>query len=171
MAAVRQHQSIRAVARRFGVSTSTVVYWVERAKGQRLDRVDCDDRSRAPHHTQRTEAELEERCCAARQIRQDSDQGYGADAIHQALRQQGLARPFSTHDPPHPATTQGSGPAAGFGDRHRLGVGICPTWPRAGWSWTVLTSSGLVIKAGPGRVLNGVSLHGGLPVSWPRGAR
>jgi hypothetical protein len=34
-----------------------------------------------------------------------------------------------------------------------------------------LTSSGLVIKAGPGRVLNGVSLHGGLPVSWPRGAR
>ena len=60
VAAVRQHQSIRAVARRFGVSTSTVLYWVARAKGQRLDRVDWTNRSHAPHHTQRTDDELEE---------------------------------------------------------------------------------------------------------------
>ena len=92
VAAVRQHQSIRAVARRFGVSISTVVYWVERAKGQRLDRVDWDDRSRAPHHTQRTAAELEEQVLRLRrQLRQESDLGaYGADAIQQALREQGL---------------------------------------------------------------------------------
>src|SRR5215469_2282370 len=61
VAAVRQHQSIRTVARHFGVSTSTVAYWVQRAKGQRLDRVDWADHSRAPHHTQRTVDELEER--------------------------------------------------------------------------------------------------------------
>src|SRR6516165_2761646 len=61
VAAVRQHQSIRTVARHFGVSTSTVTYWVQRAKGQRLDRVDWADHSRAPHHTQRTADELEER--------------------------------------------------------------------------------------------------------------
>jgi transposase len=73
---VRQHQSIRTVARRFGVSTSTVVYWVERAKGQPLDRVDWEDRSRAPHHTQRTEADLEDQVLRLRrQLRQDSDLG------------------------------------------------------------------------------------------------
>lgn len=33
VAAVRQHQSLRTVARRFGVSTSTVVYWVQRSDG------------------------------------------------------------------------------------------------------------------------------------------
>ena len=76
VAAVRQHQSLRTVARRFGVSTSTVVYWVQRAKGQRLDRVDWTNRSRAPHHTQRTVDELEERVLGLRrQLRKDSDLG------------------------------------------------------------------------------------------------
>src|SRR5262249_23297526 len=91
VAAVRQHQSIRAVAHRFGVSTSTVLYWVERAKGQRLHRVDWQDRSRAPHHTQRTDSELEEQVLRLRRhLRKDSDLGaYGAAAIHQALQEQG----------------------------------------------------------------------------------
>jgi transposase len=76
VAAVRQHQSLRTVARRFGVSISTVVYWVQRAKGQRLDRVDWTDRSRAPHHTQRTADELEEQVLRLRrQLRKDSDLG------------------------------------------------------------------------------------------------
>src|SRR5436190_8434736 len=92
VAAVRQRQSIRAVARRFGVSTSTVLYWVERAKGQRLDRVDWQDRPRAPHHTQRTDGELEELVLRLRRrLRQDSDLGaYGAAVIRQALQEQGL---------------------------------------------------------------------------------
>ena len=76
VAAVRQQQSIRTVARHFGVSTSTVVYWLERAEGQRLDRVDWEDRSRAPHPTQRTEAEVEEQVLRLRrQLRQDSALG------------------------------------------------------------------------------------------------
>src|SRR6185312_13779553 len=97
VAAVRQHQPIRTVARRFGVSTSTVLYWVERAKGQRLDRVDWEDRSRAPHHTRRTGAEWEEQVLRLRrQLRQDSDLGaYGAEAIQQALRAQGFSDPPS----------------------------------------------------------------------------
>src|SRR5262249_51020505 len=92
VAAVRRHQSLRTVARRFGVSISTVVYWVQRAKGQRLDRVDWTDRSRAPHHTQRTDDELEEQVLRLRrQLRKDSDLGaYGADSIQQALREQGV---------------------------------------------------------------------------------
>src|SRR6266508_6648260 len=60
VAAVRRGESARAVARRFGVSTSTVVYWVDRARGHRLDRVDWADRSRAPRHTRRTNAAVED---------------------------------------------------------------------------------------------------------------
>jgi transposase-like protein len=97
VAAVRRHQSIRSVARRFGVSPNTVVYWVERAKGQRLDRMDWEDRSRTPHHTQRTEAGVEEQVLRLRrQLRRDSDLGaYGAEAIQQALQAQGLSDPPS----------------------------------------------------------------------------
>jgi hypothetical protein len=37
-----------------------VAYWVGRAKGQRLDRVDWSDHSSAPHQTRRTAAPLED---------------------------------------------------------------------------------------------------------------
>src|SRR6266540_3535617 len=92
VAAVRRGESARAVARRFGVSTSTVVYWVERARGHRLDRVDWADRSRAPRHTRRTNAAVEDLILRVRrQLRQDSDLGaFGAEALHQALVEQGV---------------------------------------------------------------------------------
>jgi transposase len=51
VAAVRRGQPLRAVAEKFGVGVATVAHWVEWAKGQRLDRVDFSDRSRAPHKT------------------------------------------------------------------------------------------------------------------------
>src|SRR5260370_241722 len=90
VAAARRGQSLRAVARQFGVGIATVAYWVERAEGQRLDRVDWSDHSHAPHTTLRT-----------------------ATAV-----------------------------------------------------WDLV--EGLVINDGPQvEVLNGVSLHGGLVVSWP----
>ena len=53
VAAVRGGQPIREAARQFAGGVATVAYWVERAKGQRLDRVDFSDRSRAPHKTRR----------------------------------------------------------------------------------------------------------------------
>jgi putative transposase len=172
VAAVRQHQSLRTVARRFGVSISTVVYWVQRAKGQRLDRVDWMDHSRAPHHTQRTADELEEQVLRLRrQLRKDSDLGaYGADAIQQALREQGV------NDPPSVRTIHRILQRRGALDNR--GRVRRPPPPR-GWYLPDLAKGraeldsfdiieGLVIQGGPSvEVLNGMSLHGGLPVSWP----
>ena len=60
VAAVRRGQSLRVVARRFGVGVATVAHWVERAKGQRLDRIDWSDRSHAPHQPRRTDTALED---------------------------------------------------------------------------------------------------------------
>jgi transposase len=54
VAAVRRGESLRAVARRFRVGPATVAHWVARAQGQRLDRVDWSDRSRAPRRTRQT---------------------------------------------------------------------------------------------------------------------
>jgi transposase-like protein len=172
VAAVRQQQSIRSVARRFGVNTSTVVYWVERAKGQRLDRVDWEDRSRAPHHTRRTEAALEEQVLRLRrQLRQDSDLGaYGAEAIQQALRAEGLAGPPSIRTIHRILQRRGA-----LDGRRRVRR---PPPPR-GWYLPDLAKGrveldsfdiveGLALQGGlQVEVLNGVSLHGGLPVSWP----
>ena len=172
VAAVRRHQSIRAVARCFGVSTSTVVYWVERAKGQRLDRVDWTDRSRAPHHSQRTADELEEEVLRLRrQLRKDGDLGaYGADAIQQALQAQGLTDLPSVRTIHRILQRRGALDSRGRVRR--------PPPPR-GWYLPDLAKGrteldsfdiieGLVIQGGsPVEVLNGVSLHGGLPVSWP----
>src|SRR5262245_15220859 len=94
--AVRRGQSLRAVAREFAVGVATVVHWVERAKGQRLDRVDWSDRSHSPHKTRRTDTAVEDRVLKTRQELAHGDLGaIGADAIHQALLGQGVARPPS----------------------------------------------------------------------------
>ena len=172
VAAVRQHQSIRAVARRFGVSTSTVLYWVERAKGQRLDRVDWHDRSRVPHHTRRTEVGLEDEVLhVRRQLQKDSDLGAcGAVVIQQALREQG-----HTHLPSVRTINRILRRRGALDGRIRVRR---PSPPR-GWYLPDLAKAraeldsfdiveGLVIKDGPQvEILNGVSLHGGLPMSWP----
>ncbi len=60
VAAVRSGQSLRAVAKKFGVAVATVAHWVKVAKDERLDRVDFTDRSRAPHKTRRTGVNLED---------------------------------------------------------------------------------------------------------------
>jgi len=172
VAAVRQHQTIRAVARRFGVSTSTVLYWVERAKGQRLDRVDWHDRSRVPHHTRRTEVGLEDEVLhVRRQLQKDSDLGAcGAVVIQQALREQG-----HTHLPSVRTINRILRRRGALDGRIRVRR---PPPPR-GWYLPALAKAraelasfdiveGLVIKDGPQvEILNGVSLHGGLPMSWP----
>src|SRR3954471_1828568 len=91
--AVRRGQSLRAVARQFGVGMATVAHWVERAKGQRLDRVDWADRSRAPRKTRRTDTALEDLVLKARQALAHGDLGaVGAAPIRQALQEQGVAK-------------------------------------------------------------------------------
>ncbi len=82
---VRRGGSLRAAARRFARSVRTVWLWVQRARGQRLDRVDWSDRGsgpRRPHNRTaaamqrlivRTRVRLQRRdalgLCGARRIR------------------------------------------------------------------------------------------------------
>jgi hypothetical protein len=173
VAAVRQGQSLRAVARVFHVSPATVLLWFRHADGQRLDRVDWSDRPHTPIHTQRTADAIEDLVLQLRrQLRQDSDLGfYGAEAIHDALAEQKVQ--------PLPALRtigrilQRRGVLDG-----RQRVRRKP--PPLGWYLPPLAAGrkeldsidaveGLKIKDGPPvEVLNAVSLHGGLVSSWPQ---
>jgi transposase-like protein len=174
VAAVRHNHSLHRVALQFGVSPATVLRWVRRAQGQRLDRVDWADRPKTPHHTRRSDPELETLVLQIRQdLRQHSDLGfYGAEAIRDELDGRGIQ--------PLPAVRtinrilQRCGAFDGQRRQRR------PP-PPAGWYLPDLAArrvdldsfdvvEGLVIKDGPQvEVLNGVSLHGGLIASWPRG--
>jgi transposase len=169
VAAVRRGQSLRAVARRFGTSVSTVAYWVSRATGQRLNRVDWRDRSRAPKRTRRTDSTIEDLVLRVRrELRLTSD--LGAQAIQQALQEQGHSDIPSVRTISRILRRRGALDA-----RQRVRR---PPPPR-GWYLPELAAAkteldsfdiveGLVIKDGPQvEVFNGVSVHGGLPASWP----
>ena len=171
VAAVRRGQSLRAVARQFGVGVATVAYWVERAEGQRLDRVDWSDRSHAPHQSRRTDPSLEDLVVKARSDLAHGDLGaLGADAIRQALLDQGVAKVPSLR-----TINRILGRRGALDGRKRTRR---PPPPK-GWYLPDLAKAlaeldsfdiveGLVLKDGPQvEVLNGVSLHGGLVVSWP----
>jgi hypothetical protein len=171
VAAVRRGQSLHAVARQFGVGVATVSHWVERAKGQRLDRVDWCDRSRAPHKPRRTETSMEDLVLEIRKDLAGSDLGaIGAVAIRQALLDQGHARPPAGRTINRILARRGA-----LDGRRRTRR---PPPPK-GWYLPDVAAAkaeldsfdvveGLVIKDGPQvEVLNGCSLHGGLVVSWP----
>ena len=88
--AVRQGQSLRAVARQFAVGVATVAYWVRRADGQGVDRVNWQGLSRAPHTTRRTATSLEELVLQTRRQLNLSDRvSAGGVAIRRALLEQG----------------------------------------------------------------------------------
>jgi putative transposase len=171
VAAVRRGQPLRAVARTFAVGVATVAHWVARAKGQRLDRVDWSDRSRVPHKTRRTDTPVEDLVLKARTDLAHGDLGaIGADAIRQALLEQGIAKVPSLRTINRILARRGA-----LDSRTRTRR---PPPPR-GWYLPDVAAAeaeldsfdiveGLVIKDGPQvEVLNGVSLHGGLIVSWP----
>jgi hypothetical protein len=172
--AVRSGRSQQQVARDFGVSPATVNRWVRHAHGQRLDRVDWFDRSPIPQTTQRTTDALEDLVLEVRgQLRANSDLGFfGAEAILDSLRARGVE--------PLPAerTIYRILRRRGVLDgRHR----VRRPPPPPGWYLPEVARrsreldsidivEGLVIRGGPQvEVLNGVSLHGGLVASWPRG--
>jgi putative transposase len=174
VAAVRRGQPLRAVARRFGVGLATVASWVQRAKGQRLDRVDWSDRSRAPRNTRRTATAMEDRVLKARQELAQSDLGaIGAEPIRQALLEQGVDAVPSVRTINRILARRG---ALDRRQRTRRPP------PPAGWYLPDVAAAkaeldsfdiveGLVIKDGPEvEVLNGASLHGGLVASWPTAA-
>ena len=171
VAAVRGGQSLRAVAKEFGVGVATVAHWVGRAKGRRLDRVDFSDRSCAPHKTRRTDTSVEELIVRTRGDLAKGDLGaVGAEAIHQALVGQGVAKA------PSMRTINRILGRRGVLDGKKR---IRRPPPPKGWYLPDVAKAkaeldsidiveGLVIKGGPHvEVLNGVSLHGGLVASWP----
>ena len=56
--AVRAGRSVRRVASEFEVSVGTVAYWVQQARGKRLDRVSFEDR-KPGRASNRTPAQME----------------------------------------------------------------------------------------------------------------
>ena len=86
---MRAGQSLRAVAAAFGMGVGALAYWVDRARGQRLDRVDFAD-AKPGRPWNRLPATLEQRILRVRaRLRQHSVLGeYGPDAIGQTLRRQ-----------------------------------------------------------------------------------
>ena len=58
--AVRRGTSQHEVARRLGISQPTVRYWVQHARGKRLDRVDWEDQPPIPRTMRRTPAPIED---------------------------------------------------------------------------------------------------------------
>ena len=172
--AVRRGMPLRQVASQLGVALRTVQRWVARAADQRLDRVDWSDRPCGlPTPVNRTEHALEDLVLTIRQqLRDTSDLGeFGAAAIHQELLAQGVA------DPPSIRTIGAILQRRGALDHHRR---VRRPPPPPGWYVPAVADSrveldsfdiveGLVIQGGSSvEVLNGISLHGGLVVSWPQ---
>jgi predicted transcriptional regulator len=172
VAAVRRGHSQHAVARQFGVSLATVQYWVHRALGQRLDRVDWADRSHARRTPHRTDRAIEDLVLSVRrELAETSDLGAsGAKAIYQALQGRGMQAIPSIRTIGRILERRGAL------DGHKR---VRRPPPPRGWYLPEVAGrhveldsfdivEGLVIKDGPQvEILNGVSLHGGLVGSWP----
>jgi hypothetical protein len=95
VAAVRRGTAQRAVARELGVPVHSVQYWVTRAVGQRLDRVDWADRRHASHRApHRTSPPVEDRVLALRRaLARDILGECGAVRIREALLAEGAQSP------------------------------------------------------------------------------
>lgn len=168
--AVRSGLSMHATAVQFGVSVSTVAFWVARLRGKRLDRADLADR-KPGRAWNRTEAEVEHRILQWRQELRESILGeWGARAIHTALAAQ------QAEAVPSLATINRVLARHGAQDRvHRVRR---PAPPKGWYLPTVAAAQAeldcfdliadLKIARGPlVAVLNAISLHGGLADAWP----
>lgn len=167
IAAVRRGHSRRSVARRHGVDLATVIRWVGRTVGQRLDRADLRDRPPGRRvAVNRTPEPVEDRILEVRGELQQSVLGeFGARAIQEELLRQGeaavptirtIGRILARRDAVHRG-------------RRKRRPGPPPGWhlPAVGHGRAELDSvdvvEGLAIKAGPAfELLTVVSLHGGV---------
>ena len=171
--AVRSGSSQRSVAREFGVSLRTVQRWLERADGQPLDLVDWSDRPDSPHVVaNHTATDIEEQIMALRlELKTESDLGeYGAETIRRKMMERGFA------DVPSERTVNRILERNGAFDGRRR---VRHTPPPKGWYLPEVAKGtaeidqfdvicGLVIEGGTDvEVLTAISVHGGLPGSWP----
>jgi hypothetical protein len=176
VAAVRRGRSLRSVAKEFRVSLRTVQRWVHRAQDERLDRVDWSDRPAGNRSGRnRYASSLEDLVLQLRKrLKKSSDLGeYGAAAIHRALVERRLRRVPSVRTIGRILERRGA-----LDGRRRVRR---PPPPR-GWYLSRVARhraeldsfdlvEGHVIRGGtPVEALNGISLHGGLCVSWVRGS-
>src|SRR5512142_2590410 len=154
------------------VSQSMVHHWVQHARRQRLDRVDWHDRPSTPRSTTRTETAIEDLVLTVRcELEQASDLGFhGAEAIHEALK----GRQFEPLPSVRTINRILERRGALDGQRRTRRPAPPPGWylPEVISKGRELDSfdvvEGLVIKDGPQvEVLNGISLYGGLPASFP----
>jgi hypothetical protein len=174
VAEVRRGRPLRFVARMVGVALSVVQYWVHRAMGERLDRVDWSNRmpgSRSPGN--RTSSQVEDRVLSIRKfLREESALGeHGPQAIHREM----LRRRF--RNVPAVRTIARVLERRGALDGQRR---VRRTPPPRGWflldvaaeqveldSFDIVED--LVIAGGHDvNVLTAMSLHGGCCNAWPR---
>lgn len=174
VAAVRRGASLRKVAKRFGVARATVEFWVARADGRRLDRVDWSDRPRGPRQpANKVSPETEERVLTLRRgLKETSALGeYGAEAIRREMLRLQLQQVPAVRTIGRILDRRGA-----LDGRKR----VRRPAPPPGWYLPDLASrraeldsfdsvEGLVIQGGYAvETLNAISLHGGLVEAWPR---
>lgn len=159
------------MARRYGVALSTVQVWVRRAAGQRLDRVDWEDRRCASHPApHRTSSVVEDRILALRRKLHRSLLGeWGAAAIRRELETEGGPVP-ALRTIGRILERRGALDAR---QRERRPA------PPPGWHLPLVAArqeeldlvdvvEDLKLLDGPLLdVLTGISLHGALPAAWP----
>jgi len=170
--AIRRRVSFRRVAEEFGVARSTVEWWVNHAKGKRLDRVDWTDRpSGARVAANRVDGGVETCVIRMREQLKESDLGeFGPDAILREMEKLGCA------NRPSRATIHRILERHGAldGCRRKRFPPPPPGWylPGADAKNAELDSfdyiEDLHIHGGEVfHILNAVSLRGGLVGSWP----
>jgi hypothetical protein len=173
VAEVRAGASMRSVARSHDVSFGTVRWWVGRAGQLSLDQVDWSNHSPTPRKVQRTEPAVEDLVLALRrELKDSSDLGeFGARAIHSEL----IARAHRTI--PSVRTVGRILERRGALDGTRR---IRRRPPLPGWYLPQLCQrrveldsfdivEGFSLEGGIRlETLNAISLHGGLPGSWPQ---
>jgi hypothetical protein len=173
VSAVRHGQALRAVARAYGVSLSTVQYWVAHAAGRRLDRVDFASQPRGPRQPSRTPMEIEDLILQTRRrLREEGVLGeYGAAAVRAELLSENVV------DVPCVRTIHRIFERRGALDgQHR----VRRPAPPVGWYLPQVAGrkadidefdiiEGLVIRNGPQvEVLTALSALGGLSGAWPQ---
>jgi len=171
--AVRAHEPLRAVARRFAVSPGTVLFWVKRSHGKRLDRCDFEDRASGPRRPwNRTSTRNERRVLALRhRLHKQSVLGeFGAPVIHAQL--------LAAADRPVPSVATIGRILKRHGQTDAR-VRVRRTAPPPGWYLPALAAGhaeldsfdfveDLKLQGGPlFSVLTGISLHGHQTDAWP----
>lgn len=144
VAAARRGASLRTVARRFRVGVATVQLWVQRARPQRLDRVDWADRPPIPRTIRRTETAVEDLVLTVRRaLKETSALGeYGAAAIRRERLQRGLPVVPSLRTIGRMLARRGALEARQrVRRRPHHSAGICQRWPLPGLRSIASTSS------------------------------